>query len=184
MPEEITEVIPPGVDHNSYYPGEKEDFVLFVGRLAKQKGLEYLMEAAKELPDVKFKLAGKGEMEAFLKSVAPPNVEFLGHKTGKPLYDLYAKAPIFCLPSVSDDFGLVHAEAMASGCAVISTIPLNYSGIKIDARSKKSIVDGIMHLRENPSLVKKMGEENLEKSKEYDWVKFTKRMIKIYDDLI
>jgi len=183
MPKEITQVISPGVNHNSYYPDEKEDFVLFVGRLAKQKGLEYLMEAARELPDVKFKLAGRGEMETFLKSIAPSNVEFLGHKTGKPLYDLYAKAPIFCLPSVSDDFGLVHAEAMASGCAIISTIPLNYSGIRIEPRNVKNIVNAIRRLQKNPQLVKKMGKENLKKSKEYDWDKFTKRMIKIYENL-
>ncbi len=183
MPKEITEVIFPGVDHKSYYVDEKEDYVLFVGRLAKQKGLEYLMEAARELPEVAFKLAGKGEMENFLKSIAPENVEFLGHQTGKPLYDLYAKASIFCLPSVSDDFGLVNTEAMASGCAVVSTVPLNYSGINISPRSKDDIVNAIRHLHENPKLVKKMGSENLKKSKEYDWDKFTDRMIKIYEEM-
>jgi len=184
MPPEITEVIPPGVDHKSFYCGKKEDYVLFVGRLAKQKGIEYLIEAAKELPDVKIKLAGDGELRTFLESTSPPNVEFLGHKTGKPLYDLYAKAPIFCLPSVSDDFGLVHAEAMASGCAIVSTIPLNYSGIKIEAQNKKSIVEAIRHLHKNPKLVKKMRMENLKKSEEYDWDEFTKRMIKIYDEMV
>lgn len=184
MSRKITEVIHPGVDHNSYYAGKKEDFVLFVGRLAKQKGLEYLIEAAKQLPEVKFKLVGSGELESYLKAIAPPNVEFLGFKTGKPLYDIYAKASIFCLPSISDDFGLVHAEAMASGCAMISTIPLNYSGIKIKNKNIADIVNAVKQLRENPTLVKKMGKENLEKSKEYDWDKFTKRMIEIYDKLI
>ena len=181
---EITEVVPPGIEPKSYYCTKKEDYVLFVGRLAKQKGIEYLIEAAKELPDINIKLAGAGELEIYLKSIAPPNVEFLGHKTGKPLYDLYAKAPIFCLPSVSDDFGLVHAEAMASGCAIISTIPLNYSGVRIEAQNKKSIVAAIRHLHKNPKSVKKMRMENIEKSKEYDWDKFTKRMIKIYDELV
>lgn len=184
MPKEITEVIPPGVDHKSFYCGKKENYVLFVGRLAKQKGIEYLIEAAKESPNVKIKLAGDGELRSYLESIAPQNVEFLGHKTGKPLYDLYSKAPIFCLPSVSDDFGLVHAEAMASGCAIISTIPLNYSGIRIEAKNKESIIDAIKHLNKNPKLVKKMGKENLKRSKEYDWDKFTKRMIKIYGELV
>lgn len=183
MPRKITEVVLPGVDHKSYYCAEKDDYVLFVGRLAKQKGVEYLIEAAKELPDVKIKLAGDGELRQSLESTASPNVEFLGHKTGKPLYDLYAKAPIFCLPSISDDFGLVNTEAMASGCAVISTVPLNYSGIKINPRSKDEIVNAIRKLHDNPRLVKKMRTENLRKSKEYDWEKFTKKMINIYEDL-
>ncbi len=184
MPRKITEVVLPGVDHKSYYCGKKEDYVLFVGRLAKQKGVEYLIEAAKELPDVKIKLAGDGELRQYLESVAPPNVEFLGHQTGQPLYDLYAKAPIFCLPSISDDFGLVNTEAMASGCAVVSTVPLNYSGIKIKSRSKDDIVNAISRLHKNPKLVGKMKTENLKKAKEYDWNKFTKKMIKIYDELV
>lgn len=184
MRRKTTEVIHPGVDHKLYYADKKENFVLFVGRLAKEKGLEYLIEAAKQLPEVSFKLVGSGELESHLKSVAPSNVEFLGYKTGKPLYDIYAKASIFCLPSISDVFGLVQVEAMASGCAIISTIPLNYSGTKIRNKNVIDIVNAVKRLWGNPTLVKKMGKENLEKSKEYDWDKFTKRMVEIYDKLV
>jgi len=53
-------VIPWGIDWKEYKVVKKEPFVLFVGRIENQKGLIYLIEAAKRLPNVKFLIAGKG----------------------------------------------------------------------------------------------------------------------------
>jgi len=74
VPKRITEVIKPGIDFKKYKVRKKEPFVLFVGRLAKQKGLDYLIEAARELPDVKFIIAGEGKEGKRLKTSTVVNI--------------------------------------------------------------------------------------------------------------
>jgi len=180
----ITKIINPGFDYKKFKIKKKEPFVLFVGRLAKQKGLDYLIQVAKKLPNTKFKIVGSGEQEIRLKSVAPENVEFLGFISGKKLVDLYSNALIFCLPSVGETLGFVLLEAMASGCAVISTIPLDYEGFKVRIGDVKQLKKAINYLINNPKKALKMGRENIKKVKQYSWDKFIKELIKTYETLI
>ena len=83
-----------------------------------------MIRTAQELPDIKFMIVGKGREMNRLKSIAPKNVKFLGFVPEKRLIDLYSRALVFCLPSIGETFGFVQLEAMASGCAIVSTIPL------------------------------------------------------------
>lgn len=186
IPKELTDVVNPGIDHKKFKAKRKNFFVLFMGRFAKQKGVYNLIEVAKQLSDVNFKLVGKGEEEEKLKSIAPKNVEFLNlnFKSGKPFYDLYSRAAIFCLPSIAETFGLVIVEAMASGCAIISTVPLDYEGIRIEAGNNKRLADAIRHLIENPRKTLRMGRTNIEKSKKYNWDDFIKKVMKIYEEVL
>jgi len=183
IPKELTEVIKPGIDFKKFKVGKKEPFVLFVGRLAKQKGLDYLIEAAKRMPNVKFLIAGKGEERKRLESIASGNVKFLGFVSEHKLIDLYSRALIFCLPSVGETFGFVQLEAMASGCAIVSTMPLDYEGIKVDACNAKQIEDAIRYLIDNPRAAVKMGKKNRRKAKSYRWDDFMDRLIEVYEDV-
>ena len=180
----ITKVIKPGIDYKKYKMRKKEPFVLFVGRLAKQKGLDYLIEAARDLPNIKFVIVGTGEQEKRLKFIAPKNMEFLGFVPEKKLIDLYSRALIFCLPSAGETFGFVQLEAMASGCAIISTIPLDYSGIKVKFGNSKKIKKAIEYLIENPDKALKMGKKNRKKAKEYDWNLFIEKLIETYKEVL
>lgn len=180
----ITEVIKPGIELKKYKIGKKEPFVLFAGRLAKQKGLEYLIEAAKELPETDFLIAGSGEQERKLKSIAPKNVKFLGFVSGKKLIELYSKALIFCLPSIGETFGFVQLEAMASGCAIVSTVPFEFSGIRVEAGNSKMLKDAIEKLLNNKKMTIRMGRKNRMLAKKYDWDSFIDRLIEIYEKII
>ena len=180
----ITKIIEPGFEYKKYKVGEKEPFVLFVGRLAKQKGLEYLIEAARELPDIEFKIAGRGEQEKKLKSIAPKNVKFLGFVSNKKLIDLYSKALIFCLPSVGETLGFVLLEAMTSGCAIVSTIPFDYEGIKVDVCDVKGLKNAIEDLINNSKKALKMGRKNRKKVRHYNWNNFIEELAKTYKELI
>ncbi len=181
---ELTEVIRPGIEFKKYRVKAKEGYVLFVGRLAKQKGLECLLKVAEELPNIEFKLVGKGEEENKLKSVAPKNVSFLGFVTEDKLIDLYSKALIFCLPSIAETFGFVLLEAMASGCAIVSTVPLDFEGIRIDTGDVRQLTEAIKYLTENPRIAEKMGEKNREIAKKYVWDDFIKKIINIYQNVL
>jgi glycosyltransferase involved in cell wall biosynthesis len=179
------EVIRPGmVKKMKLRKVKKEPFVLFVGRLAKQKGLDYLIAAAKQLPTIKFVLVGKGEEEKRLKKIAPPNVHFMGYVNDEKLFDLYSRARVFCLPSVGEGFGFVLLEAMTAGCAIVSTVPLDFAGIHVKFGDIKQLSNAIKYLIENPKKTEKMGKSNRKKSKLYNWDKFTNKLIKIYEECL
>lgn len=183
VPRKITKYIKPGIEFYKYKIKKKEPFVLFVGRLAKQKGLDYLLEAARAIPNVKFIIAGEGEQEKELKSKATDNVKFVGFVSGDRLIDLYSRALIFCLPSIGETLGFVHLEAMASGCAIVSTIPLDYEGITVKPADSKQLKEAIEKLVKNPDMAIRMGKKNREKAKTYRWDSFIDELIKVYEEV-
>lgn len=180
----ITKIIKPGFDYRKFKIKKKEPFVLFAGRLAKQKGLGYLIQAAKELPNIKFKIVGSGEQEMRLKSIAPENVEFLGFVSNRKLVDLYSRALVFCLPSIGETLGFALLEAMASGCAIVSTIPLDYEGVEVRMGDVKQLKSAINYLIDNPKKAWKMGKKNRIKAKQYSWDRFIKELIKTYNEVL
>lgn len=174
-----TDVFYLGAEPDVFRPKRKEKYVLFVGRLEKQKGIDTLLEAAKRLPDVRFKLVGRGNLENI-----PDNVDILGFKTGKPLQDLFAHALVFCLPSLAETFGLVLLEAMSSGCAIISTVPLDYRGIKMEYGDVETLVSAIRRFVGDPKLAERLGKKNVLIAKKYDWEKFVDSLEKLYYKLL
>lgn len=76
---------------------EKEDYIIEFGNLSKQKGTLTLLEAAKNLPEMKFVFAGFGEAEEEIKKVS--NAQYVGFKTGDELKELIAKARMSVCPS-------------------------------------------------------------------------------------
>ncbi len=124
------EIVPNAIDVDSYrYCEEKEDYVLYVGRLVEYKGLPTLMEAMgivqREL-DVRLIVAGDGEdrrrFERFAEKIGI-RAEFLGRVSEGEKVDLLSKAKVLVLPSKSrlEAFGIVLLEAMACGTPVIAS---------------------------------------------------------------
>ncbi len=111
-----TRLIEPTYRHEGYF--------LFVGRLSEEKGVDMVIHVAKLLPDIKFKIAGRGPHMEYLHRLAidAPNVEFLGFRSGDELRDLYRGACAVLLPSrVHEVFPLITLEAMAAGKSVIAS---------------------------------------------------------------
>lgn len=81
--------------YNSYY--------LCYGRLSVEKGVPTLLRAFDHYPDLNLKIIGTGpleeELKAFCKEKGLNNIEFLGFKSGKELFDLVANAKYVCVPS-------------------------------------------------------------------------------------
>jgi glycosyltransferase involved in cell wall biosynthesis len=100
--------------------------VLYVGRIAAEKGVEHLLEAARRLPEIHVVLAGPddrhGTMAAVRAALADPGTAGRIHvlpPTPGPPFDLYRRADVFVLASGGENFGLVAAEAAAVGTPVI-----------------------------------------------------------------
>ena len=98
--------------------------------------------------------------------------------------DLYAEAPVFCLPSIAETFGLVILEAMASGCAIVSTVPLDYEGVKVDIGNVGQLKEAIRFLFDNRDVSLKMGEMNREKAKDFSWDGFAEKLINVYEEVL
>lgn len=92
---------------------------LYVGRLAKVKNLELLIEAFNRLPQLELGIIGFGPMEQSLKKIAHKNITFLGSVPNKELSKYYAEYDVFVLPSASEAWGLVVEEALNNGTPVI-----------------------------------------------------------------
>ena len=90
------------VMHNFVDPAEpmqveKKDYVLYFGRYSQEKGIETLIRAAKELPQVQFVFAGSGPLEAQLAGI--PHVKKVGFQSGEALHKLIREARFTVYPS-------------------------------------------------------------------------------------
>ena len=111
---------PRGVDAELFRPRDERaldlprPIFLTVGRLAVEKNVEAFL--ALDLPGTKV-VVGDGPARAALARQYPEAV-FLGAKQGEALAEIYAAADVFVFPSLTDTFGLVLLEALASGVPV------------------------------------------------------------------
>jgi glycosyltransferase involved in cell wall biosynthesis len=104
--------------------GENAVLIGYVGRLAKEKRIDVLLDAIRlalpHLDDAQFAIVGDGpEREAYCAR-APRAVRFLGRLEGSSLSAFYASCDVLVFPSDTDTFGNVLLEAMASGLAIIA----------------------------------------------------------------
>lgn len=89
--------------------------VLFAGRLAPEKRVHWVIDAARELPDIEFTIAGDGPLKNEVMKAAEelPNLEALGWVARDDLLAQMDRADMLVLPSVVESFGTVALEAMA-----------------------------------------------------------------------
>ena len=112
------------------YGLNKDDYILFLGRLVPEKGLRYLVEAFKNVKtDKKLVIAGgssdtdefANELKATAKS--DTRIIFTGFTQGKELDELYSNAYVYTLPSDLEGMPLSLLEAMSYGnCCLVSDI--------------------------------------------------------------
>jgi glycosyltransferase involved in cell wall biosynthesis len=126
-------VVPTGYDFQKFSSaGIKRDIVLTVGGVSYEnlwrKGFETFVRAAQYLPDLKFIVIGKFQDESinYLKSIAPPNVEFVGYKPEAELIKYYQRAKVYCQLSRHEGLPNALCEAMLCECVPVGA---RYYGI-------------------------------------------------------
>jgi len=125
FPEKKIRVLHYGVDAKCIQPTyAHKGYVLFVGRLSEEKGVETIVSLAKVLPDIPFKIVGRGPQMEKLHNQGDvcKNLEFVGFRMGGELQELYEGATVVLIPSrVHETFPLITLEAMGMGKPVIGS---------------------------------------------------------------
>jgi glycosyltransferase involved in cell wall biosynthesis len=141
-----------------------EDVVItYVSRIAPEKNVDYLAEAlaivASERPEVRVLLVGDGPSRPALERRLGSIAHFAGYLQGDALSDHYAASDIFAFSSLTETFGNVVLEAMASGLPVVAlraggvgeTVHSGTTGILVDpTEPPASFAAALLRLIENP----------------------------------
>jgi glycosyltransferase involved in cell wall biosynthesis len=177
---------PVGIDASefTYNIPDNSKQVLSLSKLSPRKSISTLVRAWKMVekrhPDANLVIAGDGPRKHSLQELSQKlelsSVEFVGYVSGDVKTQLYSQSLLYTLPTLLEGFGLSNLEAMASGCAVISTdtwgvkdyIEDNKNGKMVAPRSPEELANAIDHLLSNRDIVK-----NLAKSGRETAVKFS-----------
>lgn len=122
---------PIGIDSDEFTFNFRPDSrqVLALSKLSPRKGLRYLIDAWKQVedavPSANLVIAGSGPRRKALELRATANglkrVEFTGFVDDEQKHELLRESTVYVLPTLYEGFGISNLEAMASGCAVVST---------------------------------------------------------------
>jgi glycogen(starch) synthase len=102
--------------------------VLFAGRIDDSKGIEYFMQIARAVQrrtsDINFVVVGRGNERQNQEQIHEfdkydGQLQYLGFVDRESLFGLYQQCDVFCMPSMSEPFGLAAIEAASSGIPVI-----------------------------------------------------------------
>ncbi|OGO62031.1 MAG: glycosyl transferase family 1 [Chloroflexi bacterium RBG_19FT_COMBO_49_13] len=116
---EASVIYPPVDIQNFKLCGTKEDFYLTVSRLVPYKKTRLIVEAFRLMPNRKLVVIGEGPDLAYIRKIAPKNVQVLGYQPSEILVKMMQRARAF-LYAALEDFGIVLLEAQACGTPVIA----------------------------------------------------------------
>ncbi|WP_343616113.1 glycosyltransferase [Flavobacterium sp.] len=178
------------------YPEERNFEILFVGKLRKYKGVEYLIKAIENL-DVKLKIVGNGEelqsLQALVENLQIGNkINFYSDVDDEQLSKFYKDADLFVLPSINEAeaFGVVQLEAMANALPVINTklqsgVPYvsldNFSGITVEPENVDELKNAIEKIISNKELYELFSSNALERVEEFSRNKMSESYFDIYN---
>src|SRR5215218_879266 len=199
-------VIPPGVNP-SLFEGPFEDpflgvgkpRVVFVGRLASQKGVGTLVSAAAllEYPSARVLLVGDGPKRKALERRARrigvgDRVRFEGFVAHERLPAALAHADLLVLPSVYEELGTVLLEAMQAGLPVVASktggvpdvIEDGVNGLLVPPGEPEAFARAIDRLLAERDLARQLSAGAQERAKDYDWEVLAERVLAVYRGVI
>jgi len=143
---------------------ESDLVVLLVGRLAKEKNVELVVSAflalRQRMPSARLVFVGDGPLREALEQSCPDAL-FAGVRKGEDLAAHYASADLFLFASLTETFGNVVPEALASGLAVLSyahaaaaeLIANGRNGVLVDAGDSVEFVRATLNLANDPAQI-------------------------------
>lgn len=173
----------------------KNDYILYLGRIVPEKGITYLIQAFKKVAtDKKLVIAGgASDTEGFLKSIqemasGDDRILFTGFVQGQVLEELFSNAYVYILPSDLEGMPLSLLEAMSyKNCCLVSDIPECADVVEDKAVIfKKGDVDDLSEklqvLCDNNELVKKYKSRSAEFiCSKYNWDDVVEKTLRLYE---
>jgi glycogen synthase len=211
VPRESIDVVHCGVDAETFRPGdERERFrnqptVLFVGNIARNKGVKTLVSAVLRLrstyPNIRLQILGTGDdglredlQRWARKSGAEGNIEFHGFVERSALPDFYRRANVFCSPALYEGgVANVYLEAMACGCPVVAStagaapeaVTNGETGLLVPPKDEDAVVAALDQILSNDFLARQMGEASRRRVENYFAMdKYILRVLKNYQRAI
>jgi glycosyltransferase involved in cell wall biosynthesis len=207
--EKIT-VIPNGVDLEEFEPATSSRFdgkinIVFVGRLLPNKGLEYLVEAArfvvaKRPEGIKFRIVGDGPHREQLEDLVAERglmdyFDFLGQVPD--VSEVLQAGGIFVRPSLTEGMPLTVLEAMSSQLPIIATrvagtpelIIHNETGLLVEPANVMQLAETILRLIDSPDLARKLGQNarmfvEQQYKERYSWEIVASSMLSVYKSTV
>ena len=195
-----------GVDGERFNPGHRSEKlisewggtgktkILFVSRLVHYKETDMLIRLSHILREgTLLIITGEGpEREKMERECDPEKTIFTGKLVGEELAEVYASADIFVFPSLTDTFGNVVLEAMASGLPVLAAneggpkniIQNEKTGYLIEPKNEKAFNTKISLLIDDNAHYTEMKENALSYARNVSWDNIIKQLYKYYIDLI
>jgi phosphatidylinositol alpha-mannosyltransferase len=203
-------IIPNGVDveHFSQDAPPIDDFsdskinILFVSRLEKRKGVNYLLKAykraKKEIPNSRLIIVGPGtrwskKYEKRARQNGLPDVIFTGWVPYSELPRYYHTADVVCCPATGkESFGIVLLEAMAAGKPIIASNIKGYAdviahgseGLLVPPRDEKRLARALVSLVTDGALRQEMGARGRIKALDYTWESIAVRVLACYSEVL
>lgn len=208
------EVVPTGLQMQSFKAADGQAFrqkyeiplerpmLLYVGRVAFEKNIAFLLEMAnvliKEVPDVLLVITGEGPAEASLHKLTQQlgisnNVKFIGYlDRERELNACYQAADVFVFASKSETQGLVLLEAMAQGTPVVAIAELGTASILVNGEGALIAPDHVVGFAEKVKHLLIYPEERFElgvRARSYVLAKWTasiqaERMVQFYTTIM
>jgi glycosyltransferase involved in cell wall biosynthesis len=163
-----------------------------VGRLAREKNLDLLLAAYQAVrqrhPDTRLLLVGSGPMETELRAACPDAI-FAGQRRGEDLAAHYASSDLLLFPSLTETFGNVTTEALASGlplvafdCAAAAQLVVDdVHGLRVPMGDGQAFVDAAVALAEDAPRRARLGLAARERALQFDWVAIIERIEGVLD---
>lgn len=177
---------------------KKQKTVLFLGRLTQQKGPDYFLRAAQKVlsvePDVKFVVAGKGDMLDDLKELAAElgikkKVLFTGFLKKDPIQKAFKAADVYVMPSLSEPFGIAPLEALAHDVPVIiskqsGVAEVLHHVLKVDFWDTEDLANKILAVLRHPPLAQTLRERGHDEVRQLSWDDSARRISEVYEELV
>lgn len=172
----------------------KDDYILYLGRLVPEKGIQYLIEAFRNVEtDKKLVIAGgSSDTDTFAQELrelaaGDERILFTGFVQGQPLEELFSNAYLYCLPSDLEGMPLSLLEAMSYGnCCLTSDIPecadvIEDHGVTFRKSDVADLTEKLRHLCGAPQEVQQYQESAADYICErFNWDHVTEQTLALY----
>jgi glycosyltransferase involved in cell wall biosynthesis len=174
---------------------DDETVVAFLGRIVMEKGLDVFADAIRAVEPLGVKhrvlVIGEGPARGWFEQQLPDAI-FTGQLTGTDLARALASADVFLNPSITEAFGNVTLEAMASGLPVIAAeatgatnlVHVGQTGMLVDGTDSDAFADAIAQYARDPELRRRHGLGGLEIAKTMDWDTINSAVVRAYKHAI